>query len=225
MDDSNKRYLHKSDQSGRTDRGEAETPTEADADQLPPVLRAALPSVSPSIRTAGLSDCGWTVRSDGEFCDRHFHKESDPVNGGQFKAKPSAHDPLAGRQRGGTRTTVKRCQSDQACLTGHLGWSHYQNAEDALRSKSGLLDCRERLFGMSDNARKTAAIARAGRALQELGAAIVALAEPDEATEQQPAANEPPRLSTRARLAKVVPSDLAIQRVKRAIKKEENGNG
>lgn len=79
---------------------------------------------------------------------------------------------------------------------------------------------------MSNNARKTAALARTGRALQELGAAIVALAEPDDTAEQQPVEQEPPsRLSTRARLAKVVPSDLAIQRVKRAMKKEKNRNG
>ena len=97
MDDSNERYVHKLDKSGMTERGGVEAPTEADADQLPPVLRAAPPSLPPSIRPAGLSDCGWSVRSDVELCDRHLHMESDLANGGQFRAKPYPRDPLAGR--------------------------------------------------------------------------------------------------------------------------------
>ena len=51
MDDSNERYVRKLDQAGVADRGEAKTPTEAEADvdQLPPVSRAAPPSGPPSV--------------------------------------------------------------------------------------------------------------------------------------------------------------------------------
>mgnify|MGYP000095991472 FL=1 len=101
MDDSNERYVRKLDQAGVADRGEAKTPTEAeaDADQLPPVSRAAPPSAPPSVRPAGPSDCERTRRSDIGFCDGHFHLESNLADGGQPKSKPCPRGPLAGRQR------------------------------------------------------------------------------------------------------------------------------
>lgn len=66
-------------------------------------------------------------------------------------------------------------------------------------------------------ARKTAALARAGRALQELGGALLELALEEEAAPTPPPTPVPPRKPTRDRLRGVVPTDLDRQRARRLL--------